>query len=87
MKYTNNHIACYDYFFERIDNLFSEEIFFNTIKNIRLFCGKMKIKTKHRPVFCRLITSVIRNSGGLLVHKVKISQKSWNTTTLAAQDQ
>lgn len=92
MKYTKNHIACYDYFFERIDNLFSEEIFFNTIKkyedqHIRLFCGKMKIKTKHRPVFCRLITSVIRNSGGLLVHKVKISQKSWNTTTLAAQDQ
>lgn len=32
MKYTNNHIACYDYFFESIDNLFSEEIFFNTIK-------------------------------------------------------
>lgn len=32
MKYTKNHIACYDYFFERIDNLFSEEIFFNTIK-------------------------------------------------------
>lgn len=25
MKYTNNHIACYDYFFERIDYLFSEE--------------------------------------------------------------
>lgn len=47
----------------------------------------MKTKTKHRPVFCRLITSDIRNSGGLLVHKVKISQKSWNTTTLAAQDQ
>lgn len=32
MKYTNNHIACYDYFFESIDNLFSEENFFNTIK-------------------------------------------------------
>lgn len=32
MKYTNNHIACYDYFFERIDNLFSEEKNFNTIK-------------------------------------------------------
>lgn len=32
MKYTNNHIACYDYFFERIDNLFSEEKIFNTIK-------------------------------------------------------
>lgn len=77
MKYINNYIVCYDYFFERIDNLFFEENFFNIIKKyedqyIRLFCGKMKIKIKYRLVFCRLIISVIRNLGGLLVYKVKI---------------
>lgn len=32
MKYINNYIVCYDYFFERIDNLFFEEKKFNIIK-------------------------------------------------------